>query len=92
MKSNRYKQLERLLTLCLLLSLALFVVYLVAAGRGIVWLKGICGLVCLILPGGCLWLLFRSRELLKSRSLWLSMSFGGIVLCTLVSMLLRFPG
>ncbi len=92
MKNNRYRQLERLLTTCLLAALALFVVYLVAAGRGIAWLKILCALLCFALPGGCLWLLARSRELLKNRSLWLTMGFGGIVLCTLVSLLLRFPG
>lgn len=92
MKNNRYKQLEQLLTLCLLAALALFVVYLIAAGRGITWLKILSAVLCFVLPGGCLWLLYSSKELLKSRSLWLSMSFGGIVLCTLVSLLVHFPG
>ena len=38
-KRNRYKDLERSITLVLLANLLLFIFYLIAAANGIIWLK-----------------------------------------------------
>ncbi len=88
---SRYREMERLLTVALLISLADFVLYLVVAGMGIVWAKVLTAIVAFLIPCAGLVLLFLSKELTKSRSLWLTCGFAGIILCTLVSLLLQFP-
>ena len=35
--------------------------------------------------------LIRSRELLKQRSLWITMGFFGILICTIVSLIVNYP-
>ncbi len=91
-RKNRYQQLERYLTYALILDGILFVLYLLFAGLGIVWLKAIIAILALLLSGLCLYLLYATNELLRQRSLWMSLSAASIILCTLFSLLLNYPG
>ena len=90
-KHNHFKELEKMLSTGLLASAAAFVLYLLFAIAGVVWLKVILAIFALLLPLAGLTLLFLSRELLRQRSLWLSTGFFSLFICTLVSLILAFP-
>ena len=90
-KPDRYKLMERYLTVMLCMDTAAFILYMVFAGLGIVWLKVIFTIVCLVLSSFLLWILYVSKELLRQRSLWITTGAGAIVVCLLFSLLLNFP-
>ncbi len=89
--NRRFKQFERFLTIILLIALAFFVVFLIAAGNGIVWLKVITAILSIILCLFGLFLLVRSRLLLRPRSLWMTVAAVCLIVCFLFSLLLNFP-
>ncbi|MCD7859957.1 MAG: hypothetical protein LUH51_07330 [Firmicutes bacterium] len=88
---NRYQQMERTFTVILLAEVVFFILYLILAGFGIIWAKVIVALICFAASGYSLWSLYASKEILKQRSLWLTCGFGGLALCTLVSLIVNFP-
>ena len=90
-KPNRYKLMERYLTVMLCMDTAAFILYTFFAGMGIIWLKVIFSLICLSLSGFILWILYASKEILRQRSLWITTGAGAIVVCLLFSLLLNFP-
>ncbi len=90
-KRNRYKEMERYMTYALCTDTALFILYLLFAGLGVIWLKILLSILCLLLSVLILGFLFITRELLKPRSLWLSAGAAAIVLCLLFSLFLNFP-
>ena len=88
---NRFKEMEQYLTIFLIASTIDFILYLIFAGIGIIWLKVITAIFAILLPVLCLALLYLTKELLKQRSLWLTTGFFGIFLCTVVSLIANFP-
>ncbi len=88
---NRYQDLEKRLTVFLIASAVLFILYLIFAGTGILWLKVITAIFAILLPVLSLALLYLTKELLRSRSLWLTAGFFGIFLCTVVSLIANYP-
>ena len=82
---------ERSITAALLLDLFIFIIYMISAGNEIIWLKVLTILGILALSGGCLYLLYISRELLKQRSLWMTAGAAAILICLLFSLILNFP-
>jgi len=90
-RPNRYKEMERYLTYGLIADAVLFILYLIAAGCGVIWLKVILTLLCLALSGFILWLLYATRELLKQRSMWITAGAAAIAICLLFSLILNFP-
>ena len=90
-RRDRYKEFEQTMTLALLADAALFVLYLIFAGVGVVWLKVVLAVLTLVLSIGGLVMLYLSQELLKNRSLWLSCGFFAVLMCTLASLILAFP-
>lgn len=90
-KPNRYKEMERYMTYALCLDAVLFLLYLIVAGNGIIWLKVILTLLCLALSGALLWFLYTTKELLRQRSLWITVGAAAIAVCLLFSLLLNFP-
>ena len=91
-KKNRYQELEQLMTVALLADVVIFALYLIVAGAGILWLKTVLAVVALLMAAAGLGFLILSQELLKQRSLWLSCGFFSVFLCTVVSLILAFPG
>ena len=89
---NRYKEMEKNMTVGLIADAALFVLYLIMAAAGVIWLKVILAIFTILIALAGLGLLYLSQELLKQRSLWLSTGFFSIFLCILVSLILAFPG
>ncbi len=90
-KSNRYKVMERYMTYALCLDAVLFILYMIVAGNGIVWLKVILTLLCLALSGALLWFLYTTKELLRQRSFWITAGAAAIALCLFISLVLNFP-
>ena len=77
-KRNRYKEMEKLMTVVLITDGILFLLYLITAGAGAVGMKWLCGILNLLISGAGLVFLYRTKELLKQRSLWLSSGFFAI--------------
>ena len=90
-KQSRYKQMERYMTYALLANATLFIFYLISAGNGIIWLKVITAFLTISISLLCLAFLYTSKELLRQRSLWMTAAAGAVLVCTLASLLLRFP-
>lgn len=90
-KPNRYKVMERYMTYALCLDAVLFVLYMIVAGNGIIWLKVILTLLCLAISGALLWFLYATKELLRQRSLWISAGAAAIAICLIFSLILNFP-
>ena len=90
-KPNRYKIMERYMTYALILNTVLFILYMIVAGNGIIWLKVILTLLCLAISGALLWFLYATKELLRQRSLWITTGAAAIALCLFISLILNFP-
>ena len=90
-RRNRYKEMERKMIFYLLGEVILFIFFLIAAGNGVTWLKVILAILCILGALLCLAFLYMTRELTRRRSLWMSVTAGAVLLCTLVSLVVRFP-
>ena len=90
-KRNNYKLFERFMTIALCADAIAFIFYMIFAGLGIVWLKVILTLGCFALSAFILWVLYTSKELLRSRSLWITTGAAAIAFCLFMSLVLNFP-
>lgn len=91
-KSNsRYKKMELYMLCALFAAVIFFIIYLCSAGAGIVWLKVISTIITILICLLCLAFLFLSRELLRPRSLWMSVSALAIIVCLIFSLILKYP-
>ena len=82
---------ETVMTAVLCLELLIFLAYLIFAGLGMVGLKITTAVLCFLMSAAVLYFLFMSRELLRKRSIWMSLAAGCMVLCVLISLILKFP-
>ena len=89
--SNRYKEMERYMTMALIADAVIFVLYLIFAGTGVIWLKVILAILGIGLSGLCLAFLYLTQELLRRRSLWMSVAAAAVLVCILFSLILNFP-
>ena len=89
--NNRYNQMQKMITAVLGGSLLFYIIYLIAAGCGVIWLKALSAIITILSSGLSLGFLYLSQELLRRRSLWISTAFAAILLCTLSSLILNFP-
>ena len=90
-KRNRYKEMERYMTYALIGDAAVFALYLLFAGLGVVWLKVILAIIAIGTAGLGLAYLYLTQELLRKRSFWMSVGFASVAICLLFSLLLNFP-
>ena len=88
---RRYATTEKYITLALIIAVLCMLFYLIAAGNGIIWLKVLFAIVAILICGLCLAFLYLSKELLKQRSLWMSVGAAAIILCILTSLVLNYP-
>lgn len=88
---TRYKKMEAIMTAILCLDAVVFVAYLVFAGIGMVGLKVTAAVLCLLISGAVLFFLFMTRELLRRRSIWMTVAALCVIVCVLASLILRFP-
>lgn len=90
-RKSRFKKMEFYITIALCADAAIFLAYLIFAGMGLVALKLIAALLCIAISGSALYQLFISHELLRRRSLWMSLAAACIIVCILFSLILKYP-
>ena len=90
-RNNRYRQFDFIMTRVVLGAVFVFLLYLLSAATGIGWLKGFTAFVGIAGSAACLGYLYLTRELMKKRSRWMSLSFAAIALLTIVSLLCKVP-
>ena len=90
-RKNRYKQMESIVTAILCLDAIVFLGFLILSGMGMTALKAITAILSIALSGFVLYILFITKELLRKRSLWMTLAAGCILLCLLASLILNFP-
>ena len=90
-KRNRYKEMEQLMTVALIASAVIFILYLICAIAGILWLKVVMAIITILFCLAGLAFLFLTNELLRQRSLWMTTGFLSVFLCLVVSLILSFP-
>ena len=90
-KKSRYKAMETVVTAALCLDAVIFLAYLIFAGFGLVALKVTAVVFCVLISGAVLYFLYITRELLRKRSIWMTLGATCIILCISVSLILNFP-
>ncbi len=90
-RSNRYRKMEQYMTCAIVADAVLFVLYLIFAGRGIVWAKVLFAIIAIIVAALILVYLYMTREMFRRRSLWMSTAAAAVVICTLFSLILNYP-
>ena len=90
-RNNRYNQMTTYMSYALLAAVLIFIIYLFAAGAGVIWLKATCAIRAILICVLCLAFLYLTKELLRPRSLWMSACALAITICTIFSLLLNFP-
>ena len=90
-QKSRLQKMQLYMCGALALDLFLFIIYLIAAGNGIIWLKIIIAILAILLSVLCLGFLYLSKELLRPRSFWMSVMAASIAICLLFSLILNFP-
>lgn len=91
-RRNRYREMEFNMTRILVADAAVFLLYLLFAALNLAFLKWLLAIVAILGSGLCLGFLYMTGELLKKRSLWMTVGFAAVVICTLYSLILRWPG
>ena len=87
----RFKKMEFYMTIALCANTAIFLAYLIFAGIGMNALKIISAIACIGISGAVLYQLFMSRELLRRRSIWMTLAAACFIICVLFSLILKFP-
>ncbi len=87
----RYKKMETLMTAILCFDAVIFLTYLVFAGLGMLVLKLITAAFCFLISGIVLYFLYLTRELLRKRSIWMTLAAACTILCVLVSLIVQLP-
>lgn len=90
-KRRSYKKDEKLLTQVLIADAALFVLYMIFAACGLTALKVISTILIIVASLLCLAFLYMTGEIRKTRSRWLVLGYGCIVICLLVSLIVKYP-
>ena len=90
-RKARFKKMEFYITIALCADAAIFLAYLIFAGMGIAAMKVITAIACIGISGIVLYQLFMSRELLRRRSIWMTLAAACIIICVLFSLILKFP-
>jgi hypothetical protein len=88
---RRYKDVERILAQILLGEAAVFVLYMIFAGLGVIALKVTTSIIIVIASVLCLAFLYMCGEMFKRRSRWLVFGFAALLLLLLVSLILNYP-
>ena len=90
-KRMRYKTIEKYLTYALIGNTALFALFLLFSGLGVVALKVITAILVIGISGLSLAYLYMIGETKKRRSRWLVLGFACILLCLFVSLIMKYP-
>ena len=88
---KRFKITEKILTIALIVATIFFIIYLIAAGSGTIWLKVLMTIFIILICGLCLAYLYMTKLLTRPRTMWMTTAAGAILICLLFSLLLNFP-
>ena len=88
---NRYRHMEIMMTRVILAVLAVFILYLIFAWRGLIVLKLICGILSMVVSALSLGWLYLTGEFSHRRSLWMITTFMAVIVCTIVSLVFNYP-
>ena len=91
MKPNKYKAFEQFMTVALCADAVVFILYMIFAGLGIIWLKVITSILVILICSAVLAFMYMTGELLKRRSLWITTAAASILVCLLFSLMLNYP-
>ena len=91
-KRNRYRELETNMTRVLIADAAVFALFFLFSALGWTALKVITAIVSILVSLLCLGYLYMTNELRRRRSLWMVTGAASVLLCTLVSLILSWPG
>lgn len=91
-KRNRYRELEYNMTRVLIADAAVFALFFLFSALGWTALKVITAIVAILASLLCLGYLYMTNELRRRRSLWMVTGAAAVLLCTLVSLILSWPG
>ena len=89
--NTRYKRMETLMTAVLILDAIIFIADLIFAGIGMIGMKAVTAVLCFLISAAVIYFLYMTRELLRKRSIWMTLAAACVILCLLVSLLARFP-
>ena len=90
-KRSRYQKMETVITAVLCVDAIIFLAYLIFAGNGMIGLKVTSAILCFLISGAVLYFLYMTRELLRKRSIWMSLAAACVIVCILFSLILNFP-
>ena len=90
-RNNRYRNFDKLMTKVVIGDVFVFLVYLLSAFAGVGFLKVTAALIAILGSALCIGYLYLTKEWLKKRSLWMTLSFASVILCTLVSLICKVP-
>lgn len=90
-RNNRYKIVDKYMTYVLIGDGAIFLLYLLFAGFGVLWGKVLFALLGIVVSALCLGFLYLTRELLRKRSLWMTAGAAAVIICILVSLISNIP-
>ena len=91
-KRNRYRELEYNMTRVLIADAAVFALFFLFSALGLTALKVITAIVANLVSLLCLGYLYMTNDLRRKRSLWMVTGAAAVLLCTLVSLILSWPG
>ena len=90
-KRMRYKTIEKYLTYTRLADTAVFALFLLFSGLGVIAMKVITAILIIGASGLSLAYLYMIGETKKRRSRWLVLGFACILLCLFVSLIMKYP-
>lgn len=90
-KRNRYREMENMMTKIILGDVLVFVLYLIFAWCGLSVGKVITAIIAIFGSLLCAGWLYLTGEFGRRRSLWMVTTFIAIVICMVVSLILRYP-
>ena len=88
---SRFAKIERAVTIVLAADLFCFIIFLFASGFDVLWLKTATAIIAISIGLLCFLYLYLTKEWLRRRSLWMTVSAAAIVICVLFSLILQFP-
>lgn len=90
-KRNRYREMESMIMKVLIADTLVFCMYMIFAGRGLVALKVVTAILSFLISGLTLGWLILTREFFRRRSLWISTASISLLICLLISLILKYP-
>ena len=90
-EAKRFKQMETMMTAVLIAATVFFIIYLIAAGSGVIWLKALMAIITILVCGLCLAYLYMTNLILRPKAMWMTTAAGAIIICLLFSLILNFP-